>query len=155
MSLDAVAAVPQLGSHYRGPSGAASRARHRGRRPGCSAKASPTRPAWRWPRPCSSRLLGADLVDHWTYAQVGDGCLQEGVGQEIISLAGHLRLGKLVFLWDDNRMTDDGPIDIALSDDVPARFRLSHWHVQEVDGHDIDAVSDALGARPSGTRARH
>ena len=93
-----------------------------------------------------SHLLGADLVDHWTYAQVGDGCLQEGLGQEIISLAGHLRLGKLVFLWDDNRMTDDGPIDLALSDDVPARFRLSHWHVQEVDGHDIDAVSDALAA---------
>ena len=93
-----------------------------------------------------SYLLGADIVDHWTYAQVGDGCLQEGIGQEIISLAGHLRLGKLVFLWDDNRMTDDGPIDIALSDDVPSRFRLSHWHVQEVDGHDIDAVSDALGA---------
>ena len=92
------------------------------------------------------RLLGSDLVDHWTYAQVGDGCLQEGIGQEIISLAGHLGLGKLVFLWDDNRMTDDGPIDIALSDDVPSRFRLSHWHVQEVDGHDIDAVSDALGA---------
>lgn len=91
-------------------------------------------------------LLGADLVDHWTYAQVGDGCLQEGIGQEIISLAGHLRLGRLVFLWDDNRMTDDGPIDIALSDDIPSRFRLSHWHVQEVDGHDIDAVSDALAA---------
>ncbi len=93
-----------------------------------------------------SRLLGPDLVDHWTYAQVGDGCLQEGIGQEIISLAGHLRLGKLVFLWDDNQMTDDGPIDIALSDDIPARFRLSHWHVQEVDGHDIEAVSDALAA---------
>jgi transketolase len=91
-------------------------------------------------------LLGTDLVDHWTYAQVGDGCLQEGIGQEIISLAGHLRLGKLVFLWDDNRMTDDGPIGLSLSDDVPSRFRLSHWHVQEVDGHDIDAVSDALAA---------
>ena len=97
-------------------------------------------------------LLGADLVDHWTYAQVGDGCLQEGIGQEVISLAGHLRLGKLVFLWDDNRMTDDGPIDIALSDDIPSRFRLSHWHVQEVDGHDIDAVSDALAAAKRDSR---
>jgi transketolase len=91
-----------------------------------------------------NRWLGADLVDHYTYALVGDGCLQEGVGQEVISLAGHLRLGKLVFLWDDNRMTDDGPIDLALSDDMPARFRLSHWHVQEVDGHDADAVSAAI-----------
>ncbi|MBV9783551.1 MAG: transketolase [Acidisphaera sp.] len=91
-----------------------------------------------------NRMLGADIVDHHAYALVGDGCLQEGLGQEVISLAGHLRLGKLVFLWDDNRMTDDGPIDLALSDDMPARFRLSNWHVQEVDGHDADAVDTAL-----------
>jgi transketolase len=91
-----------------------------------------------------NRWLGADLVDHYTYALVGDGCLQEGVGQEVISLAGHLGLGKLVFLWDDNRMTDDGPIGLAQSDDMPARFRLSNWHVQEVDGHDADAVDLAI-----------
>ncbi len=98
-----------------------------------------------------SRWLGSDLIDHRTYALVGDGCLQEGVGQEVISLAGHLRLGKLTFLWDDNQMTDDGAIDLALSDDMAARFRLSHWHVQEVDGHDSEAVSAALllaGADP-------
>lgn len=88
--------------------------------------------------------LGADIVDHHTYALVGDGCLQEGVGHEVISLAGHLRLGRLTFLWDDNRMTDDGVIDFASSDDMPTRFRLSGWHVQEVDGHDIEAVSAAL-----------
>ena len=88
--------------------------------------------------------LGSEIVDHCTYAFVGDGCLQEGLGQEIISLAGHLGLGKLTFLWDDNRMTDDGAIDLALSDDMPARFRLSNWHVQEVDGHDIEAVSAAI-----------
>ncbi|KMO38894.1 transketolase [Methylobacterium tarhaniae] len=91
-----------------------------------------------------NRWLGPDIIDHRTYALVGDGCLQEGVGQEVISLAGHLGLGKLTFLWDDNRMTDDGAIDLALSDDMAARFRLSHWHVQEVDGHDIEAVSAAL-----------
>ncbi len=91
-----------------------------------------------------NRWLGPDLIDHRTYALVGDGCLQEGVGQEVISLAGHLGLGKLTFLWDDNRMTDDGAIDLALSDDMAARFRLSHWHVQEIDGHDIEAVSAAL-----------
>ena len=91
-----------------------------------------------------NRRLGADIVDHHTYALVGDGCLQEGVGQEVISLAGHLRLGKLVFLWDDNQMTDDGPIELALSDDMAARFRLSHWHVQEVDGHDAAAVAAAM-----------
>jgi transketolase len=91
-----------------------------------------------------SKWLGPDVVDHFTYALVGDGCLQEGIGQEIISLAGHLGLSKLVFLWDDNRMTDDGGIEIALSDDMLARFRLSNWHVQEVDGHDVEAVSAAI-----------
>ncbi|GJD63867.1 transketolase family protein [Methylobacterium frigidaeris] len=91
-----------------------------------------------------NRWLGPDIIDHRTYALVGDGCLQEGIGQEVISLAGHLRLGKLTFLWDDNQMTDDGAIDLALSDDMSARFRLSHWHVQEVDGHDSEAVSAAL-----------
>ncbi len=88
--------------------------------------------------------LGEDIVDHRTYAIVGDGCLQEGVGQEIISLAGHLRLGHLTFLWDNNRITDDGSIDFSLSDDIAARFRVSGWHVQEVDGHDVEAVSAAL-----------
>ncbi|MGH1571131.1 hypothetical protein ACRAWG_11110 [Methylobacterium sp. P31] len=96
--------------------------------------------------------LGPDIVDHRTYAFVGDGCLQEGVGQEVISLAGHLRLGKLTFLWDDNRMTDDGAIELALSDDMPARFRLSGWHVQEVDGHDIEAVSAAISAAKADPR---
>jgi transketolase len=91
-----------------------------------------------------NKWLGPELVDHHTYALVGDGCLQEGVGHEVISLAGHLGLGKLTFLWDDNRMTDDGAIDIATSDDMLARFRLSNWHVQEVDGHDAEAVSAAL-----------
>lgn len=91
-----------------------------------------------------NQWLGPEIVDHFTYALVGDGCLQEGVGQEVVSLAGHLRLGKLVFLWDDNRMTDDGAIDIALGDDMPARFRVSGWHVQEVDGHDVEAVAAAI-----------
>ena len=91
-----------------------------------------------------SKWLGRDIVDHYTYALVGGGCLQEGVGQEVISLAGHLGLGKLVVTWDDNRMTDDGAIELALSDDMLGRFRLSGWHVQEVDGHDVDAVSAAI-----------
>jgi transketolase len=90
--------------------------------------------------------FGNDLVDHFTYAFVGDGCLQEGIGQEMISLAGHLRLGKLVLLWDDNRITDDGATSLSISEDVAARFRVANWHVAEVDGHDIEAVSDALAA---------
>ena len=93
--------------------------------------------------------FGSALVDHHTYAFVGDGCLQEGVGQEMISLAGHLRLGKLVLLWDDNRITDDGSTELSISENVAERFRVADWHVVEVDGHDIEAVSAAL------EKARH
>ncbi|MBB2776602.1 UNVERIFIED_ORG: transketolase [Comamonas terrigena] len=88
--------------------------------------------------------FGAGLVDHFTYAFVGDGCLQEGVGQEMISLGGHLQLGKLVLLWDDNLITDDGPTSLSISESVAERFRVANWHVQELDGHDIEAVSSAL-----------
>jgi transketolase len=96
--------------------------------------------------------FGPDIVDHRTYALVGDGCLHEGVGQEVISLAGHLGLGKLTFLWDDNRITDDGAIDLALSDDMAARFRASNWHVQAVDGHDPEAISTAIEAAKADPR---
>ncbi|WGS54204.1 transketolase [Paraburkholderia sp. D15] len=88
--------------------------------------------------------FGSDLVDHYTYAFVGDGCLQEGIGQEMISLAGHLQLGKLILCWDDNQITDDGSTALSISEDVRARFRVAGWHVVEVDGHDLDAVSAAL-----------
>ena len=90
--------------------------------------------------------FGDAVVDHRTFAFVGDGCLQEGIGQEMISLAGHLRLGKLTLLWDDNRITDDGATDLSISEDVAARFRVAGWHVVEVDGHDLEAVSSALQA---------
>jgi transketolase len=90
--------------------------------------------------------FGKDLVDHHTYAFVGDGCLQEGVGQEMISLAGHLQLGKLVLLWDDNQITDDGSTELSISENVAERFRVAGWHVVELDGHDIEAVSAALAA---------
>jgi transketolase len=96
--------------------------------------------------------FGAQVVDHYTYAFVGDGCLQEGVGQEMISLAGHLRLGKLVLLWDDNRITDDGATHLSISEDVAARFRVAGWHVVEVDGHDVEAVSDAIAAAKADPR---
>jgi len=91
-----------------------------------------------------SAKFGDRLVDHHTYAFVGDGCLQEGVGQEMISLAGHLKLGKLILCWDDNRITDDGSTALSISEDVSARFRVAGWHVVEVDGHDLEAVSRAL-----------
>ncbi|MBW0159643.1 transketolase [Sedimentimonas flavescens] len=93
-----------------------------------------------------SARFGSELVDHRTWAFVGDGCLQEGVGQEAISLAGHLQLGKLCFLWDDNHITDDGDTALSISEDVPARFRAANWHVQEIDGHDIAAIDAAMEA---------
>jgi len=96
--------------------------------------------------------FGGDLVDHRTWAFVGDGCLQEGIGQEAISLAGHLQLGKLTFLWDDNQITDDGTTDLSISEDVPARFRAAGWHVVQVDGHDIDQISAAMDAAKADPR---
>ena len=90
--------------------------------------------------------FGENLVNHYTYAFVGDGCLQEGVGQEMISLAGHLGLGHLILLWDDNAIQDDGATMLSISENVADRFRVANWHVAEVDGHDIDAVSNAIAA---------
>ncbi|EDQ32554.1 transketolase [Hoeflea phototrophica DFL-43] len=88
--------------------------------------------------------FGRDLVDHRTWAFVGDGCLQEGMGQEAISLAGHLQLGRLTFLWDDNHITDDGDTALSVSEDIPARFRAAGWHVIEVDGHDIACIDKSI-----------
>ena len=93
-----------------------------------------------------SARFGPALVNHHTYAFVGDGCLQEGVGQEMISLAGHLQLGKLILLWDDNLITDDGPTRLSISENVAERFRVAGWQVIELDGHDLEAVSQALTA---------
>jgi transketolase len=96
--------------------------------------------------------FGDDIVNHRTYAFVGDGCLQEGIGQEMISLAGHLRLSKLTLLWDDNQITDDGKTEISISENVAERFRVAGWNVIEVDGHDIDAVSHALDVVSTSSR---
>jgi len=90
--------------------------------------------------------FGTDLVDHTIWALCGDGCLMEGVAHEAASLAGHLRLGKLVLLYDDNGITIDGTTAISFSEDVPARFEALGWHVQRADGHDHDAIAAALEA---------
>lgn len=88
--------------------------------------------------------FGAALVDHRTWVIAGDGCLMEGVSHEAISLAGHLKLNKMVVLWDDNRITIDGATDVAVSDDQCARFAASGWHTLRVDGHDPEAIATAL-----------
>ncbi|MGI9484177.1 MAG: transketolase [Hyphomicrobiales bacterium] len=90
--------------------------------------------------------FGPDLVDHYTYVLAGDGCLMEGISQEAITLAGHLKLGKLIVLFDDNGISIDGPLDLTDSTDQPARFAASGWHVQSVDGHSPDAIAAAIEA---------
>ncbi len=88
--------------------------------------------------------FGADAVDHFTYVVAGDGCLMEGVGQEAITLAGHLGLGRLIVLFDDNGISIDGPTSLSTSEDHKKRFAAAGWHVQAVDGHDADAVTRAI-----------
>ena len=90
--------------------------------------------------------FGDDLVDHWTYVLAGDGCLMEGLSQEAIDLAGHLRLGRMVLLWDDNKITIDGETALSTSTDQPARFAASGWHTEVVDGHDPAAIAAAIEA---------
>jgi transketolase len=87
------------------------------------------------------------VIDHWTYAIASDGDLQEGIASEAASLAGHLRLRKLVVLYDDNGIQLDGPTDLAWSEDVLARFAAYHWQVQRVeDGNDVAAIAAAIAA---------
>ncbi|MBL6614790.1 MAG: transketolase [Reyranella sp.] len=88
--------------------------------------------------------FGRDIVDHYTYVICGDGCLMEGVGQEAITLAGHLGLGRLIVLFDDNGISIDGPTSLSTSEDHKKRFAAAGWHVQAVDGHDPDAVTRAI-----------
>ena len=96
----------------------------------------------------AERLLatrfGAEIVDHFTYVIAGDGCLMEGVGQEAITLAGHLGLGRLIVLFDNNSISIDGPTSLATSEDHLKRFTAAGWHVQAVDGFDQDAVARAI-----------
>ena len=96
----------------------------------------------------SERMLatraGADLVDNHTYVIAGDGCLMEGISEEAISLAGHLKLGKLIVLWDDNAITIDGATSLSTSDDQLRRFEASGWNTAKVDGLDAAAVAAAI-----------
>ncbi len=88
--------------------------------------------------------FGDALVDHYTYVIAGDGCLQEGISHEAIDLAGHLRLSRLIVLWDNNSISIDGPTSLSTSMDQLARFTAAGFDVQEVDGHDFEAVERAI-----------
>lgn len=87
---------------------------------------------------------GHEVVDHYTYAICSDGDLMEGVSNEAASLAGHLKLGKLIWLYDDNGITIDGTTDLAFTENVEVRFRGLGWHVQRIDGMDTEAVDQAI-----------
>ncbi|MDN3681171.1 transketolase [Vibrio tapetis subsp. quintayensis] len=96
---------------------------------------------------------GHDVVDHFTYAFMGDGCLMEGISHEACSLAGTLSLGKLVAFWDDNGISIDGEVEGWFSDDTPKRFEAYGWHViPAVDGHDADAINAAIIAAKADPR---
>ncbi|TIX50213.1 transketolase [Alteraurantiacibacter aquimixticola] len=98
--------------------------------------------------------FGDDVIDHKTWVLAGDGCLMEGINHEAIGIAGHLELGNLIVLWDDNNVTIDGSVELSSSEDVLARYEATKWHTVRCDGHDpadirraiVEAVSDP---RPS------
>ena len=96
----------------------------------------------------AERMLAAEfgdaIVDHHTYVFAGDGCLMEGISHEALSLAGHLALNKLIVFWDDNSISIDGPTNLAVSDDQILRFRAHGWAAERVDGHDHEAVAEAI-----------
>src|SRR5574338_1389875 len=104
-------------------------------------------------------VYGDDLIDHWTYVIAGDGCLMEGINHEAVGLAGHLKLGRLIVLWDDNEITIDGSTKLSRNEDVVARHQAAQWHTTECDGLDAEDVSRAIeeaiaDPRPSLIRCR-
>jgi transketolase len=88
--------------------------------------------------------LGSELIDHHTYVLAGDGCLMEGISQEAITLAGHLKLGRLIVLFDDNGISIDGPTALSTSEDQIGRFEAAGWATARIDGHDPEAIAFAL-----------
>ena len=90
--------------------------------------------------------FGDDLVDHYTYVLAGDGCLMEGISHEAIDFAGHMGLGRLIVMWDDNSITIDGGTEVSTSISQQARFEAAGWHVQSIDGHDKEAIAAAIEA---------
>ena len=97
-------------------------------------------------------LFGPELVDHYTYVIAGDGCLMEGVSHEAASLAGHLQLGRIIVLFDDNGISIDGPTSLTVSEDTTKRYEAYGWQVLTCDGHDAEAVSQAITAAKSDDR---
>ncbi|CDL01361.1 Transketolase (TK) [Magnetospirillum gryphiswaldense MSR-1 v2] len=89
---------------------------------------------------------GAGIANHYTYVIAGDGCLMEGISQEAITLAGHLKLNKMIVLWDDNHICIDGDTALSTSDDQCARFAAAGWATAKIDGHDPEQIASAIAA---------
>jgi transketolase len=96
--------------------------------------------------------FGSDLVDHHTYVIAGDGCLMEGISHEALSLAGHLKLNKLILLFDDNHVSIDGPTELTVDDDQVKRFEAHGWAATRIDGHDPKAIEEAIAAAQKSDR---
>ncbi len=96
-----------------------------------------------------SKKFGKEVIEHYTFCLVGDGCLMEGISHESASLAGHLKLGKLIVLFDDNKITIDGPTNLSTSDDTTSRFESYGWQVLECDGHNFEDIDNKISLAKS------
>ena len=148
LQLDDLRAVPPVGEPHAGPPRAPPHRRRRGHH-------RPARPGLRQRRRHGHRRASgcgpasaSDVCDHHTFVICSDGDLEEGISHEAASLAGHLGLGRLVYVYDDNHISIDGPTELALSDDAAKRFEAYGWHVEDLGevANDLDALEDGLRA---------
>ena len=139
-------AVPAVGQQDAGASRGPPHRRGRGDHRARSARESATASAWASPSAGCGPRFGPELVDHHTFVICGDGDLEEGISHEAASLAGHLGLGRLVYVYDDNHITIDGPTELAYTDDVAERFDAYGWHTENIGevANDTDALEAAL-----------